>query len=80
VIRKAILAAGLIYLAVIIVQLAERGSLLIEVVIFGAVLAGGTALYFYRDEHTLEKVEVTILWICILLFVLYMALKLAGVV
>lgn len=79
-IRKAILAAGLIYLAVTIVQLAERGSLLLEAVVFGAVLAGGTALYFYRDEHRLERIEIIILWSCILLFVLYMALKLAGVV
>ena len=79
-IRKAILAAGLIYLAVIIFQLAARVSLLLEVVIFGAVLAGGTALYFYRDEHRLERIEIIILWSCIFLFVLYMALKLAGVV
>ena len=79
-IRKAILAAGLIYIAVIIFQVAARVSLLLEVVIFGAVLAGGTALYFYRDEHKLEKVEITVLWICVLLFALYMAVKLAGVV
>jgi hypothetical protein len=79
VIRKVILAAGLIYLAVTIFQVAARGSLLPEAVFFGAAIAGGTALYFYRDEHKLEKVEITILWICILLFVLYMALKLAGV-
>jgi hypothetical protein len=49
-------------------------------VVFGAVLAGGTALYFYRDEHRLERIEVIILWSCILLFGLYMAMKLAGVV
>ena len=55
-IRKAILAAGLIYLAVTIVQLAERGSLLLQAAVFGAVLAGGTALYFYRDEHRLERI------------------------
>ena len=79
-IRKAILAGGLIYLAVTIVQLAERGSLLLQAVVFGAVLAGGTALYFYRDEHRLERIEIIILWSCILLFVLYMALRLAGVV
>ena len=79
-IRKAILAAGLIYLAVVIIQLAERTSLLVEAVVFGAVLAGGTALYFYRDEHRLERIEVIILWSCILLFALYMAMKIAGVV
>jgi len=78
VIRKAILAAGLIYLAVIVFQVAARGSLLLQAAIFGAVLAGGTALYFYRDEHKLEKVEITVLWICILLFVLYMAVKIGG--
>jgi hypothetical protein len=79
VIRKAILAAAAIYLGITLLQAAARGSLLLQAVVFGAVLAGGTALYFFRDEHKLEKVEISILWICILLFVLYMALKLAGV-
>jgi hypothetical protein len=79
VIRKAILAAAAIYLGITLLQAAARGSLLLQAVVFGAVLAGGTALYFYRDEHRLEKLEITILWSCILLFVLYMAVKLAGV-
>jgi uncharacterized membrane protein len=79
VIRKAILAAAAIYLGITLLQAAARGSLLLQAVVFGAVLAGGTALYFFRDEHKLEKVEISILWICILLFVLYMAPKLAGV-
>jgi hypothetical protein len=79
VIRKAILAAAAIYLGITLLQAAARGSLLLQAVVFGAVLAGGTALYFFRDEHKLEKVEISILWICILLFVLYMAVKLAGV-
>jgi hypothetical protein len=79
VIRKAILAAAAIYLGITLLQAVARGSLLLQAVVFGAVLAGGTALYFYRDEHRLEKLEITILWSCILLFVLYMAVKLAGV-
>jgi len=80
VIRKAILAAGIIYLAIILIQAMERASVLLQAAIFGVVLAGGTALYFYHDEHKLERLEITMLWFCILLFVLYMALKLAGVV
>ena len=57
-----------------------RGSVLLQAVVFSAVLTAGTALYFYRHEHRLEHLEMTVLWTCILLFVLYMALKLAGVV
>jgi hypothetical protein len=80
VIRKAILAAAAIYLGITLLQAVARGSLLLQAAVFGAVLAGGAALYFYRDEHRLERLEVSILWFCILLFVLYLALKLAGVV
>lgn len=78
-IRKAILASAVIYLAITLIQARERASVLLDAVVFGALLSAGAALYFYRDEHRLEKIEVTVLWICILLFVLYMTLKLAGV-
>lgn len=77
-IRKAILAAGTIYLAITLIQAVARGSVLLQAAVFGAVLSAGTALYFYRHEHRLESLEITVLWICILLFVLYMAVKIGG--
>jgi hypothetical protein len=79
VIRKAILAAAAIYLSITLVQALANSAVLLQAVVFGAVLAGGGALYFYRDEHRLEKLEVGMLWFSILLFALYMAVKLAGV-
>ena len=79
-IRKAIIAACVIYLAITALQVVQVGSVLWEGIVFGIVLLGGSALYLYRDEHRLERLEIGVLWLCVLLFALYMALRLAGVV
>ena len=79
-IRKAILAACAIYLAITLIQVREAGSVFWQGAVFGIVLLAGSALYLYRDEHRLERLEVAVLWLCILLFVVYMALTLAGVI
>jgi hypothetical protein len=79
VIRKAIIAACVIYLAITALQVVQVGSVLWEGIVFGIVLLGGSALYLYRDEHRLERLEIGVLWLCVLLFALYMALRLAGV-
>lgn len=78
-IRKAIIAACVIYLAITALQVVQVGSVLWEGIVFGIVLLGGSALYLYRDEHRLERLEIGVLWLCVLLFALYMALRLAGV-
>jgi len=80
VIRKAIIAACVIYLAITVIQVREAGSVLWQGIVFGLVLLAGSALYLYRDEHRLERLEIVVLWLCVLLFALYMALRLAGVV
>ena len=79
-IRKAIIAACAIYLAITVIQVREAGSVLWQGIVFGLVLLAGSALYLYRDEHRLERLEIVVLWLCVLLFALYMALRLAGVV
>ena len=79
-IRKAIVAACVIYLAITVIQVREAGSVLWQGIVFGVVLLAGSTLYLYRDEHRLERLEIVVLWLCVLLFVLYMAFRLAGVV
>jgi len=80
VIRKAIIAACAIYLAITIIQVREAGSVFWQGIVFGIVLLAGSALYLYRDEHRLERMEIGVLWLCILLFAAYMAFRLAGVI
>ncbi len=79
-IRKAIIAASAIYLAITAIQIMENRSVFWQGIVFGMVLLAGSALYLYRDEHRLERLEVAVLWLCVLLFAVYMALRLAGVV
>ena len=79
-IRKAIIAACAIYLAITIIQVREAGSVFWQGIVFGIVLLAGSALYLYRDEHRLERMEIGVLWLCILLFAAYMAFRLAGVI
>ena len=79
-IRKAIIAACAIYLAITALQVVQVGSVFWEGIVFGTVLFAGSALYLYRNEHRLERLEIGVLWLCVLLFALYMAFRLAGVV
>ena len=79
-IRKAILAACAIYLAITLIQIRENVSVFWEGIVFGIVLLGGSALYLYRDEHRLERLEVAVLWLCVLLFAVYMAFRLMGAI
>jgi hypothetical protein len=80
VIRKAIIAACAIYLAITAIQIMENGSVFWQGIVFGIVLLAGSALYLYRDEHRLEHLEVGVLWLCVLLFAAYMALKMMGAI
>jgi hypothetical protein len=80
VIRKSILAACAIYLAITLIQVRENASVLWQGIVFGIVLLAGSALYLYRDEHRLERLEIAVLWLCVFLFAVYMAFQLAGVI
>ena len=79
-IRKAILAACAMYLVITLIQIRENPAVFWQGVVFGIVLLAGSALYLYRDEHRLERLEVAVLWLCVLLFAAYMVFRLAGVI
>ena len=79
-IRKAIIAACAIYLAITLIQIRENVSVFWEGIVFGIVLLAGSALYLYRDELRLERLEIAVLWFCVLLFAAYMAFRLMGAI
>jgi uncharacterized membrane protein len=78
-IREVILGAGAIYLAVLFIQLVQRPSTALGVLVAGSILALATGLYWYDNEHHIHKWETFALWAVVLLFVIYGTLKYTGV-
>ena len=79
-IRESILIAGIIYLAVIAMQMLTVPATLLQGAIVGIFLLAGTGFYFIRHYELLEHLEIVALWSVILLFVFYALLRLGGVV
>ena len=79
-IRESILIAGIIYLAVIVIQVLTVSATLLQGVIVGILILAGTGCYFIRHHELLEHMEVVALWSVILLFVVYALLQLWGAV
>lgn len=79
-IRESILIAGIIYLAVIAIQMLTVPATLLQGAIVGILLLAGTGFYFIRHHELLEHLEIVALWSVILLFVLYALLRLGGIV
>jgi len=79
-IRECILAGGVIYVLIAIIQIIRRPSLAFEgiAVIIGLALA--TAFYLTRREHELHTGEAIAFWASIILFAAYGILKFGGVV
>lgn len=78
-IRKCILAGGVIYVLIVIIQIIQRPALVFDgiTVIAGLVLA--TAFYLTRREHGLHASEAFAFWASVLLFAAYGILKFGGV-
>ncbi len=66
----ATLIAG-IYGAIILLQILQRTTLAGQGILVGLSLVLGAGLYWYRKKEILERVEMTVLWCCIFLFVAY---------
>lgn len=79
-IRESILIAGIIYLAVIAIQMLTVPATLFQGAVVGILLLAGTGFYFIRHHELLEHLEIVALWSVILLFVLYALLRLGGIV
>ena len=78
-IRECILAGGVIYVLIAIIQIIRRPALAFEgiVVIIGLALA--TAFYLTHREHELHTGEAIAFWASVLLFAVYGILKFGGV-
>ncbi len=66
----ATLIAG-IYGGIILLQILQRTTLAGQGILVGLSLVLGAGLYWYRKKEILERVEMTVLWCCIFLFVAY---------
>ena len=66
----AALVAGA-YGAITLLQILSRPTLTGQGIVIGLFLVLGAGLYWYREKEILERVEMTVLWCCIFLFVAY---------
>lgn len=79
-IRECILAGGILYVIITVIQVIQRPSILIEGVVVGFALSFATAFYLTRKEHTLHASEAVALWAAVLLFAAYGMFKLGGAI
>jgi hypothetical protein len=79
-IRESILAGGIIYVIINVIQVIQRPSLVMEGVLVGFALSFATAFYLTRREHALHTAEAVALWATVLLFAAYGFLKMGGVI
>jgi len=78
-IRKILLAAVIVYIAVSVAQIVQRPSTAPEGVVIGVALLVVISFSYMREEQGLAKWEGTAVWLAVFLFVLYGILKYAGV-
>ena len=79
-IRECILAGGILYVTITVIQVIQRPSILMEGVVVGFALSFATAFYLTRKEHTLHASEAVALWVAVLLFAVYGMFKLGGAI
>ncbi len=76
----ALAAAALVYGIVAVLQFVDNTALQVQTIGVLALLAIAITVSWGSDEHRLQTCEMAILWIAVLLFAAYTALKLTGVV
>jgi len=77
-IREAILFGGLLYILITFAQIIDRPIIWVEGIVVLVVLATATAYYLMQEEHNLHLSEIIALWVAVLLFLVYGALKFGG--
>ncbi|MDN5339174.1 MAG: hypothetical protein PWQ30_283 [Euryarchaeota archaeon] len=78
--RLMITAGAVFYVGVFLVQAARNGSVIEQTVAGVILLAVATALTWMRDEHTLKRSEMVLLWVMVLGFLAYAAAHALGVI
>jgi len=77
-IREAILFGGVMYILIAAAQIIDRPVIWVEGIVVSVVLATATAYYLMQEEHNLHLSEIIALWVAVLLFLVYGALKFGG--
>ncbi len=77
-IREAILFGGVLYILIAAAQIIDRPVIWVEGIVVSVVLATATAYYLMQEEHNLHLSEIIALWVAVLLFLVYGALKFGG--
>jgi hypothetical protein len=77
-IRGALFAGALAYIAVALLEFTATASVEVQAIIAGLLLAATIALTLFKDEIALKRYEMTLLWMCVLLFGAYAALRYGG--
>jgi hypothetical protein len=79
-IREVLVAAGIFYLLINLVQGLARAETQIQAIVFGTGLLIITGAYWIRDEKNIHHAEIPVVWAAVFLFVAYAAAKFLGVV
>jgi hypothetical protein len=78
VIRGALFIGALAYIAVALLELMATASVGVQAIVAGLLLAATIALTLLNDEIALKRYEISLLWMCVLLFGAYAALSYGG--
>lgn len=77
-IREAVAAGVAFYLLVMLVQVVVFPAAMVQGIALACALLAGLGLYLYRRKDELERLEIAVLWVCVLLFLAYALMSLGG--
>jgi uncharacterized membrane protein len=78
-IKEFVLAGGIFYILLDGVQIIGRPSVNMQGLAVGILLLAATSVFWYREEVPLKRWEYLLVWCAVMLFVLYGALNLGGI-
>jgi len=79
-IQKGITIGAVFYIVVALIQMSEHVLILPEGVGIAVLLTIAGAITWIQDESRLKRLEMNLLWLCILTFGIYAALRYGGLV
>lgn len=79
-IQKGITIGAVFYIAVVLIQMSEHSLILSECVGIAVLLTIAAVITWIQDESGLKRLEMNLLWLCILTFGIYGVLRYGGLV
>lgn len=77
-IRRMVLLASVIYIVIAVLQWVVNRTVFVEAVVLSVILAALSLVHYASSEEVLKKMEMTVIWLVILLFVGYALAKAGG--